>query len=86
VESAKEPILFLGDSRALRDVRGDRTDILHRGGWAGDHSVCAGEAQMKLGKLNHNRHPELVSGSILPQALAARAAEWMLKQVQHDGN
>jgi hypothetical protein len=32
-----------------------------------------------------NRHPELVSGSILPLAPKARAAQWMLKQVQHDG-
>jgi len=30
------------------------------------------------------RHPELVSGSISPQAAAALARMWMLKQVQHD--
>jgi len=33
-------------------------------------------------ELTH-RHPELVSGSISPPA---QAAEWMLKQVQHDAN
>ncbi|NCP14389.1 MAG: hypothetical protein GW858_09540 [Sphingomonadales bacterium] len=32
----------------------------------------------------HTRHPELVSASIPPHAPAARAAEWMLKQVQGD--
>ena len=31
------------------------------------------------------RHPELVSGSILPLVAPVRAREWMLKQVQHDG-
>jgi tRNA pseudouridine55 synthase len=29
------------------------------------------------------RHPELVSGSIVPPA--SKSSEWMLKQVQHDG-
>jgi len=33
---------------------------------------------------NSTRHPELVSGSTDPHA-PAREAEWMLKQVQHDG-
>jgi hypothetical protein len=31
------------------------------------------------------RHPELVSGSILPLYPSASVARWMLKQVQHDG-
>lgn len=31
------------------------------------------------------RHPELVSGSTVPQAQPAQIEEWMLKQVQHDG-
>tara|TARA_R110000787_G_scaffold23239_1_gene66699 strand:- start:823 stop:969 length:147 start_codon:yes stop_codon:yes gene_type:complete len=31
------------------------------------------------------RHPELVSGSILPCGLRSLEARWMLKQVQHDG-
>jgi len=34
---------------------------------------------------NSTRHPELVSGSTDPHA-PAREAEWMLKQVQHDGS
>jgi len=34
---------------------------------------------------NSARHPELVSGSTDPHA-PAREAEWMLKQVQHDGS
>src|SRR3546814_5471662 len=32
-----------------------------------------------------NRHPELVSGSIVPPAMASIVEKWMLKQVQHDG-
>jgi hypothetical protein len=32
------------------------------------------------------RHPELVSGSIVRQAMALPAERWMLKQVQHDGH
>jgi len=48
---------------------------------------------MKLGHLNHiggvtrslSRHPELVSGSISPQAMSERVEGWMLKLVQHDG-
>jgi hypothetical protein len=31
------------------------------------------------------RHPELVSGSILPKKPTASSAKWMLKHVQHDG-
>jgi hypothetical protein len=31
-----------------------------------------------------NRHPELVSGSILPHERMILVAGWMLKQVQHD--
>ena len=30
------------------------------------------------------RHPELVSGSIVPYQPSARWAGWMLKQVQHN--
>ena len=33
----------------------------------------------------HHRHPELVSGSIAPEKPKGETAEWMLKQVQHDG-
>src|SRR3546814_20561694 len=33
-----------------------------------------------------SRHPELVSGSIVPQAMTPNGEEWMLKQVQHDGH
>ncbi len=33
----------------------------------------------------NSRHPELVSGSIVPDNSSADAEEWMLKQVQHDG-
>ena len=48
---------------------------------------------MKLGRLNQigvatlfpPRHPELVSGSILPQRREAEVEGWMLKRVQHDG-
>jgi hypothetical protein len=36
--------------------------------------------------LNNRRHPELVSGSIVPQRPVGWVWEWMLKQVQHDGN
>jgi chromosome segregation protein len=32
-----------------------------------------------------SRHPELVSGSIVPHDPSVSIAEWMLKQVQHDG-
>src|SRR3546814_6192116 len=32
-----------------------------------------------------SRHPELVSGSIMPQTMRPNGEEWMLKQVQHDG-
>ena len=32
----------------------------------------------------HSRHPELVSGSIVPHTLSAQVEGWMLKQVQHD--
>ncbi|MXP41400.1 hypothetical protein GRI75_07060 [Altererythrobacter soli] len=32
----------------------------------------------------HSRHPELVSGSIVPPLRTAAVEEWMLKQVQHD--
>jgi hypothetical protein len=32
-----------------------------------------------------HRHPELVSGSILPPEQAVRAEKWTLKQVQGDG-
>ncbi len=32
------------------------------------------------------RHPELVSGSTVPQGQSGQAEEWMLKQVQHDGS
>ena len=55
---------------------------------------------MKLGRLNHigvatpslaasiapvsQRHPELVSGSIMPQTQSTPVEGWMLKQVQHD--
>ncbi len=39
---------------------------------------------MKQRRLFLNRHPELVSGSILPLYPSARVARWMLKQVQHD--
>jgi len=35
--------------------------------------------------INHPRHPELVSGSIVPLVMPAPGEEWMLKQVQHDG-
>ena len=31
-----------------------------------------------------NRHPELVSGSMVPSARQVGVAAWMLKQVQHD--
>ena len=31
------------------------------------------------------RHPELVSGSIAQQSPSLLMAQWMLKQVQHDG-
>lgn len=30
------------------------------------------------------RHPELVSGSIVPQVKSVPVKRWMLKQVQHD--
>jgi glycyl-tRNA synthetase beta chain len=33
-----------------------------------------------------DRHPELVSGSTAQQELSSPAEEWMLKQVQHDGD
>src|SRR3546814_2756627 len=33
-----------------------------------------------------SRHPELVSGSIVPQTMRPNGEEWMLKQVQHDGH
>jgi glycyl-tRNA synthetase beta chain len=33
----------------------------------------------------NERHPELVSGSIVPSIPSGETAEWMLKQVQHDG-
>jgi hypothetical protein len=33
---------------------------------------------------NHQRHPELVSGSILFHERMVLAAGWMLKRVQHD--
>jgi glycyl-tRNA synthetase beta chain len=32
----------------------------------------------------NNRHPELVSGSIVPNEPMGKADKWMLKQVQHD--
>ncbi len=34
----------------------------------------------------HPRHPELVSGSILPSMQISQFERWMLKQVQHDEN
>ena len=33
-----------------------------------------------------SRHPELVSGSIVPQAMVPTVEGWMLKQVRHDGH
>jgi hypothetical protein len=39
---------------------------------------------MKIERPNKSRHPELVSGSIAPNAMSAWDAGWMLKQVQHD--
>ncbi len=33
---------------------------------------------------NRSRHPELVSGSILPRYPLVSVARWMLKHVQHD--
>jgi probable rRNA maturation factor len=38
-----------------------------------------------LQQLRQGRHPELVSGSISPPQPKGSEAEWMLKQVQHDG-
>ena len=34
--------------------------------------------------INVRRHPEFVSGSILPLCPSVSASRWMLKQVQHD--
>jgi probable rRNA maturation factor len=42
-------------------------------------------AEKELNRLNQPRHPEFISGSILPQKPDAEIAEWMLKHVQHDG-
>jgi hypothetical protein len=39
---------------------------------------------MGEGILNTHRHPELVSGSILPPVPQVCVARWMLKRVQHD--
>ena len=56
---------------------------------------CAGGVRMLLvGKLitSHSRHPELVSGSIVPHSPTVAAEKWTLerqsptvKQVQGDG-
>lgn len=35
---------------------------------------------------NYNRHDELVSASISPNATSARPEKWTLKQVQSDDN
>jgi len=41
---------------------------------------------MIMGAKTSHRHPELVSGSILPFSPLARGARWMLKRVQQDGD
>src|SRR3546814_9682187 len=52
--------------------------------WSSD--VCSSDLlELKFATIQ-SRHPELVSGSIVPQAMTPNGEEWMLKQVQHDGH
>src|SRR3546814_1867662 len=48
-------------------------------------SVGPSHLELKFATIQ-SRHPELVSGSIVPQAMTPNGEEWMLKQVQHDGH
>src|SRR3546814_1089386 len=48
--------------------------------------ICGGcRLELKFATIQ-SRHPELVSGSIVPQTMRPNGEEWMLKQVQHDGH
>src|SRR3546814_21012428 len=48
-------------------------------------SIGPSHLELKFATIQ-SRHPELVSGSIVPQAMPPNGEEWMLKQVQHDGH
>src|SRR3546814_3539524 len=48
-------------------------------------SIGPSHLELKFATIQ-SRHPELVSGSIVPQAMTPNGEEWMLKQVQHDGH
>src|SRR3546814_18726951 len=48
-------------------------------------SIGPSHLELKFATIQ-SRHPELVSGSIVPQAMTPNGEEWMLKQAQHDGH
>src|SRR3546814_21011694 len=48
-------------------------------------SVGPSHLELKFATIQ-SRHPELVSGSIVPQAMTPNGEEWMLKPVQPDGH
>src|SRR3546814_3426495 len=57
------------------------------GGFGKDEGGFAQASHLELKVATiQSRHPELVSGSIVPQAMTPNGEEWMLKQVQHDGH
>src|SRR3546814_3288877 len=57
------------------------------GGFGKDEGGFAQASHLELKFATiQSRHPELVSGSIVPQAMTPNGEEWMLKQVQHDGH
>jgi hypothetical protein len=51
---------------------------------AGDFATVGDEDFLEHPTAPHNRHPELVSGSMVHHARTERDEKWMLKQVQHD--